>query len=187
MASLKKNLQRYGTLSEVAEAALDKKIQYRKSKKGDFLYKAGQMPTALFVLNKGALKNYYSFNNKVFNSWFIFEDIVFFAANSLYGGKPTFENSEFMEDSEVEFISGADLNSLAEDYPAINMILKKILEEYCVLMEERLFLNQKLSAKEKYDALLNEYPGIVQRVSLGNIASYLGITSETLSRLRGIK
>jgi len=79
------------------------------------------------------------------------------------------------------------LSEEAETYPAINLILRKILEEYCVILEERLFLNQKLTAKDKYDALLAEYPGIVQRVSLGNIASYLGITSETLSRLRGIK
>ncbi|MGY0034860.1 hypothetical protein [Pedobacter sp. NJ-S-72] len=102
MGSFKRNLQCYGVLSEEAETALEKKIQYKKNKKGDFLYKAGQMPTSLFVLNYGSLKNYYSLKNKVFNSWFLFEDIFFFAANSLYGGKPIFENSEFMEDSETD-------------------------------------------------------------------------------------
>lgn len=187
MSSFKRNFQRYGLLTNEEADALEKKIQYKKSKKGDFLYKAGQMPTSLFILNKGSLKNYYSFQDKVFNSWFLFEDIFFSAANSLYGGKPTFENAEFLEDSETEFINGTDLNALAEEYPIINVIIRKILEEYCVILEERLFLTQKLSAKDRYEALLREYPEVTQRVSLGNIAAYLGITSETLSRLRGSK
>lgn len=187
MGNFIKNLQRYGTMPEEVEVALEKKIQYKKNKKGDFLYKAGQTSGALFILNSGSLKNYYSIKDKVFNSWFLFENIFFSPANSLYTAKPTFENSEFLEDSETEFINSADLELLAETYPVINLILRKIVEEYCVILEERLFLHQKLSAKEKYDALLAEYPDVVQRVSLGNIASYLGITSETLSRLRGIR
>lgn len=184
MANLITNLKKYGYIPEDIEAAIAKKIQHKQAKKGDFLYKAGQTPTSLFVINKGSLKTYYNTNEKVFNAWFLFEDTFFFAANSLYAGKPTFENAEFLESSETEFISGHDLSKLIEEFPRVNSLIRKIVEEYCVILEQRLFLHERLPAKERYETLLVGYPDIIQRVSLGNIASFLGISQETLSRIR---
>jgi CRP-like cAMP-binding protein len=158
MGNLVQNLSRYGHLPENAITAIAKKVQYKSSGKGDFLYRAGQTPTSLFILKSGALKTYYHADKKVFNAWFLFEDTFFFAANSLYGKRPTFEHAEFLEEAETEYISGDDLNLLTEEFPKINLLIRKILEEYCVILEQRLFLNERLPAKERYEALLIQYP-----------------------------
>ena len=57
-------------------------------------------------------------------------------------------------------------------------------EEYCKILEERIMSLHTKSAEQRYQTLLREQPEVSQRVSLGHIASYLGITQETLSRIR---
>ena len=57
-------------------------------------------------------------------------------------------------------------------------------EEYCKILEERSFSLQTQSAEQRYNDLLKNQPEVLQRVSLGHIASYLGISQETLSRIR---
>ena len=57
-------------------------------------------------------------------------------------------------------------------------------EEYCKIMEERIMSLHTQSAEQRYQTLLREQAEVSQRISLGHIASYLGITQETLSRIR---
>ncbi|MBK6977355.1 MAG: hypothetical protein IPH28_09865 [Cytophagaceae bacterium] len=57
-------------------------------------------------------------------------------------------------------------------------------EAYSLALEDRIFSLQTLSASERYEELVRDFPQILQRVSLGHIASYLGVTLETISRIR---
>ncbi|KKX47870.1 hypothetical protein [Sphingobacterium sp. IITKGP-BTPF85] len=61
---------------------------------------------------------------------------------------------------------------------------RKLAEEYCKILEERAISLQTESAEERYNTLLKNETAAAQRISLGHIASYLGITQETLSRIR---
>jgi len=61
---------------------------------------------------------------------------------------------------------------------------RKMAEEMCIILEERITSLHIESAEERYRSLIDDFPDILQRVNLGHIASYLGITQETLSRIR---
>jgi len=66
----------------------------------------------------------------------------------------------------------------------LDIIGRKIAEELCIILEERITSLHTESAEERYQSLVTNHPHLLQRLSLGHIASYLGITQETLSRIR---
>ena len=66
----------------------------------------------------------------------------------------------------------------------MNIIGRKVAEEYCRILEERSFSLQANSAEQRYNDLIKNQPETLKRISLGHIASYLGISQETLSRIR---
>ena len=72
---------------------------------------------------------------------------------------------------------------LTSKHPAINHLYIKVLEQNFV-RQEKLLMERFATATEKYQNLVSKYPEILQRVSLGHIASFLGITQSTLSRIR---
>lgn len=90
----------------------------------------------------------------------------------------------FLEDTTLYYISNIDLENFYKSSQEMNTIGRKIAEDYCKILEERSFLLQTHSAEQRYHWLLHNSPEALQRISLGHIASYLGITQETLSRIR---
>jgi CRP-like cAMP-binding protein len=99
--------------------------------------------------------------------------------------KPCIENIQLIEDSTLWAISYDDLQNLYDEYPDIERLGRIMNERYYVMLEERFVSNHFKEAKERYENLMNNAPHILQRVPLGYVASYLGITQETLSRIRG--
>jgi hypothetical protein len=79
------------------------------------------------------------------------------------------------------------LQSLYQEFPGFNITGRLITEQYYIRSEKRAIDLQTLPAKQRYEKLLADYPGILQKASLGQIASYLSIKQETLSRIRGMK
>ena len=102
----------------------------------------------------------------------------------LFFDKPSIENIQFLEDSTLYYISSNDLNELYKVSLQMNIIGRKMAEEYCKILEERSFSLQTHSAEERYNDFLKREPEAILRISLGHIASYLGISQETLSRIR---
>lgn len=179
-----KKFSEYGTLSEEAKTELEKRIQYFKKKKNDFLLKQGQIVSSLFLMETGFVRAFFIKNNKEINSWFCAENVITGSILPVFSGRLSFENIQFLEDSVVYSISVEDLNDLYRKFPELNLIGRKIAEELCVILEERITSLHTESAEERYQSLIAGFPNILQRVSLGHIASYLGITQETLSRIR---
>ncbi|MDP9046605.1 MAG: Crp/Fnr family transcriptional regulator, partial [Bacteroidota bacterium] len=89
-----------------------------------------------------------------------------------------------LEDSVLQSINWDQLQSLYQDYPEFNKTGRLITEHYYIKSEERTIDLQTLSAKQRYEKLLSTYPDILQKASLGQIASFLSIKQETLSRIR---
>ena len=98
--------------------------------------------------------------------------------------KPGFENIEAIENSILYVITYDDLNNLYHNHPEFNYVGRLLTEKYYIDLMERTLCLQFQSAKESYDQLVKCQPYILQRASLGHIASYLGISQETLSRIR---
>jgi CRP-like cAMP-binding protein len=89
-----------------------------------------------------------------------------------------------LEETEVIEIPYSVLQHLYKIFPETERLGRIITENYYIKLEERFLSLQFKTAKERYQKLLNSKPSLIQRVSLGQIASYLGITQETLSRIR---
>ena len=95
------------------------------------------------------------------------------------------ENIEVLEDCILQSINWDQLQELYINYPEFNLTGRLITEQYYIRSEERTVILQTQDAKQRYERLLSEYPGILQKASLGQIASFLSIKQETLSRIRG--
>ncbi len=184
MNPLIRQLKKYGTISEDVQRDIDGRTKYLSKKKDDHLLRAGQSVSSYFVIEKGLIRAYFIRNGKEVNSWFAEEDQIFGSILPVYTDRPSFENLQFMEDSEIFALSADDLNDLYLMHPELNLIGRKIAEEVCVVLEERIMSLHTESALERYQSLIKNQPNVFNRINLGHIASYLGITQETLSRIR---
>jgi len=176
--------KKYGNISSEIESELNSRIKTYQKKKGDFFLKQGQNDSSLFILEQGLVRVFFQKEDREINSWFAVENELIGSIFPLYANKPSFENIQFLEDSLIYSISSQDLNDLYKTFPQLNLIGRKIAEKLCEILEERIISLHTENAEERYKALLLKHPDLIQRVNLGHIASYLGITQETLSRIR---
>lgn len=184
MNPLVRQLKKYGHLTPEIEKEIGSKIKYITKQKGDFFLKQGQIVSSLFLLEKGLVRSFFIKGEKEVNSWFGFEYEFLGSILPLFCDKPSFENIEFLEDSIIFYISSNDLNDLYSKHLTLNIIGRKLAEDYCRVLEERIVSLQTESAEQRYNSLLKKQPDAIQRISLGHIASFLCITQETLSRIR---
>lgn len=103
---------------------------------------------------------------------------------SFHGVSPSALNIDALEDTVVLQISREDLISLYINAPKFDRIFRVLLENSFVRLQERLLQNISSTAEERYQSFLEVYPHLVNHLSQVQIASFLGITPEFLSRLR---
>jgi CRP-like cAMP-binding protein len=94
---------------------------------------------------------------------------------------------EALEDSTLLLIERQRLEALYDEIPQLNRFYRILLQNAYITMSERINQTLAMSAEERYRAFLERYPHFEQRLSLKHIASYLGITPESLSRIRSHK
>ena len=138
----------------------------------------------MFFIESGLVRGYYFSEEKEITNWFALEEE--FATNfyAFITNKTSFENIQALEDCSLTKISYSALQNLYIKFPETERIGRIITENYYIKLEERILNIQFKTAKERYQKLAKTKPAILQRASLGQIASYLGITQETLSRIR---
>jgi CRP-like cAMP-binding protein len=184
MNPLINRLKKYGHIPPEIEIELTQKISSQTKQKGCFFLKKGQIISSLFVIETGLVRSYYIKDDREVNSWFGFENIILGSVLPLFYEQPSFENIQFLETSTYHYISSKDLNELYKESHEMNTIGRRMAEEYCKILEDRVMSLQTETAEQRYNSLLKYQPDATQRISLGHIASYLGITQETLSRIR---
>jgi CRP/FNR family transcriptional regulator, anaerobic regulatory protein len=177
-------LNQFSTLSEKAKKELSDKVMQKNLLKGELLLEQGNICRYLYILEEGFARGYYFREGKYVTSWFAFANDVVASMYSFVTQKPSHENIEILEDSTLYGISYEDLQFLYKKYPELNLIGRLLTEKYYIRLEERILSLQSQSAKERYQKLIEFKPQILQHASLGHIASYLGVSQETLSRIR---
>ena len=138
----------------------------------------------LFFIEKGLMRGYYFDDGKDITNWFAQENEFATCLYAFITLKPSFENIQTLEDCELIRIPYVTLQHLYSAFPETERLGRIITETYYLKLEERLLSLQFKTAKERYQSLSRSKPSLLQRASLGQIASYLGITQETLSRIR---
>lgn len=148
------------------------------------IIKGGVLDKNVYFIEKGITRSYCLIDGKEVTTWFSSEGDITFGLLDLYRNEPGFEYVETLEPTTAYSISIKSLNQLYEtDIDITNW--SRIIHQECLLALQCTRIDRlTLSASERYKKLLSIYPDICQRVNLGYIASYLGITLPTLSKIR---
>jgi len=184
MEQLIQHLRKYYPLSPEATKALTGRLQEMSFLKNDYLIKKGRVCSHMYFLEEGALRGFYHLNDREITNWFGFENTFVTSFHSYTTGTPAIEHIQFMEDSRLWAISKKDLTHLFDQFHEVERMVRIIYERYYMQLEERYVNLQFKTANELYAALMEKAPQMINRVPLGYISSYLGITQETLSRVR---
>ncbi|KQM78775.1 hypothetical protein ASE74_12480 [Pedobacter sp. Leaf216] len=172
-------------LSEELKSAIIKNSHIAKVDKKTTLLSAGENSnTIYFIVSGGARVYYLDKDGKQTNTWFLFENELLISVYGFFTGQPSFEYIETLEDTTLIVVKREKLDELYLKFMEFNYIGRKLTEYYYIRNEVQANELRMLSAKERYEQLFKRNPQLFQRVSLGHIASYLGISQETLSRIR---
>jgi len=140
--------------------------------------------TIYFIISGTARQYYLDKQGKESNTWFLFENELLISVFSFYTGNPSFEYIETLEDCKLISLKRDRLDYLYNKFMEFNFVGRQLTELYYLRNELQANELRMLSAKERYERLLARNPALFQRVSLTHISSYLGISRETLSRIR---
>lgn len=174
----------YHRLSAEAENALQDCFTQMTLNKNDFLLTQGNVSRHLYFLEKGALRGFYNLDGKEITHWFGFEKDFVTSFHSFITEARAVENIQLLEGCTLWAIAKETLTDLFNHHHDIERLVRIAYEKYYIRLEERFVNAQFKSATERYEELIKQSPHILERVPLGFIASYLGISQETLSRIR---
>ncbi len=163
-----------------------KHSSYLKSTKGTKLISEGKRHHYIYLIVKGSIKSYYSKESKEVCVWFSLENEIIGTTSTIQGGASK-ETLELLEDSELIKLNIEKMKELAQTDLSISNLLNNLWEAHAIFLEERLYQLQFMNSHERYKVLIKNTPEILQRVSLTDIASFLGLSRETLSRIRAKK
>jgi CRP-like cAMP-binding protein len=178
-------ITQYHPIPPDAWKALAKNLKKLEVSKNTLLVREGIVCHHLYFLEKGCLRKFYNLDGKEVTHWLGFENNFTTSFYSFISRKPGIENLQVLEDSVLWSISHDDLQLLMNKHRDLERMVRIIEEQYYIRLEERIMALHFKTAKERYEELMLASPHILQRISLGQIASYLGISQETLSRIRG--
>lgn len=171
-------------LSQEASEWLQSNLVEMTFKKNEEVLRSGKVCSHLYFVTSGMLCGYYIQEGKEICNWLASEGDFGTSYYSFISRQPSYEIIQSIEESTVQAISFEKINELYGLFPETERAGRLILEEYYRRLEERIISVQFKSAKERYQNLFNTRPELIKRAPLGRIASYLGITQETLSRIR---
>ena len=152
--------------------------------KGYKLLEANKIETKIFFLQKGIVRAYAPINGEEVTFWFGSEGATVVSLKSYAGNCPGYETVELMEDSVLYVLKREELYELYKKDIHIANWGRKFAETELIKAEEKIISLLFLNASERYRELLEKMPELLQRIPLGNIASFLGITQVSLSRIR---
>lgn len=180
-------LKKISGLSPESEEALISLIESQSIPKNQDLQHIGQTCKTLYFLKSGLARIYYFHDGNDVTEGFYEPFCLIARAESLFGGLPSKKAIQVLEDSEVWSISTQDLFALYDAHRDIERLFMRLFERAYVQTIQRIENLQFHTAEERYRILAHEQSEVLRRAPLKFIASYLGITQVSLSRIRAKK
>ncbi|MCE7996079.1 MAG: Crp/Fnr family transcriptional regulator [Roseivirga sp.] len=185
MQALLSYMKYYVTLTPEEEEAVLETYKVKTFPKGHILIHEGQVCQHMYFILKGVCRTYHDHTKKEVTTWIYPEDNFLTSWSSFIQETPGSESLQVLEkDTELAFITKESLQQLYDRFRSIERFGRCLAEEQLALIDDYSRGYALLSAREKYESLLSFFPDVTQRVNLGYVASVLGITQETLSRIR---
>ncbi len=187
MQNLIKKLNSYTKLSEPSIQLIKERLVYKTIPKGTILIREGQTARQFYWLVKGTMRGRIAPKGELITTWFATKNMFCSSMPSFIMQKPSMESIEALEDCEVYCLSRHDVLKLFKLTTEMSSIVRQMAEEAFVHTLSRTYEFQSLSAKERYASFVKNYPQLLQKIPLGMIATYIGITQQSLSRIRRTK
>ena len=173
------------SLSTEAEKYIYSIAEEKLFSKGEVLIRSGQTVNMTFFVIQGSLRSFcVDKEGKDHTLQFAIKDWWISDFIAMYNHEPASLTVECITDSTVIEFNAQKLAQIYLQFPEFETFQRKTLERHVVSLHKRILNQLQLAASERYNLFLKQYPNIEQHVSNYHIASYLGITQQSLSRIR---
>lgn len=172
------------TLDDQVMEALTDVAVVKTFSKGDYLLREGDTCKKSYFIVEGIARKFYMNDGKEITTEIYFLDDLAVSFSSYVGQKPGREFIQALTDITVSVTDHTAFTALKTKYPILTELDLLLTEHYVLWLEERLFEFHTLNATQRYELLLSRDPQVIKNIPLTYIASYLGISLETLSRIR---
>lgn len=177
-------LSAYGPLSAETTAALAGVLRKTEVSRGSLLVRPGSVCRHIYFVSRGLTRTFYVEDGRDITDWFSPEGTFACSILSFLSGEPDRRGIEALEDSLLFSLYREDLEALYAHYWEVERLGRLLVSDGLIMLQRRFDELHFTPALQRYRKMLDRAPTLVQRVPLGMLASYLGITPETLSRIR---
>ena len=184
---IEKLVEKLNSLAPMNDALAERirSVAYIKSyKAGEIILREDEVCSRICLIVKGLTRSYYINEGIDITSRFMEEGFIVTSWISYYTQKPGHEYIETTEETTLVCLDYADIEKMYHDFPDSNIIGRRQVEFAFYLSEQRTQLLRRHTTEEKYKLFTEAHPTLLQRVPQKHIATYLGMTEETLSRVR---
>lgn len=185
LAELKDYLSTLRLLNTKDVLLLASLAKVRKYQAGEFVLRTGDVSADFFIVLKGALRNYAELTNGDERTMRLSLNGMFTSnPGALFGDRASSESIIAIEDSLVACVSRAELEKLVQDRPSLHTFYTHQLKQAMLEAHEQAWFHTVLTPEERYVFIRDKYPQFLQRVQIKFLASYIGVTPVSLSRIR---
>ncbi len=182
---LRSNIEKKVTLPDDAWESMVKAITLRHLKKREIWFQSGEIAEVMGFVLKGCIRTFYTDEKShehivqfAFEDWWV-GDLMSFVSQ-----KPGVYSQEALEDTTLAIISKEDYERLLLDHPIFERFFRLLIQNAYVASQTRVISVMSKNAETRYNELIQKNPSIELRVAQHQIASFLGITPEALSRIK---
>ena len=180
-----KNISRFIQLTPQETDYFISFLHVKKFKKRQYILHEGEICSYEHFVNKGCLRAYRTDDKGLDHiAQFAIEDWWIGDMYSFLTATPARLNIDAVEDSEVFYFDKPSLEKLYTDVPKFERFYRMVLQNAFIATQGRVIESMSMDAEQRYCNFIERYPLMEQRLPLKQIASYLGITPESLSRIR---
>lgn len=187
MADFLQFCNQFSPLTEEATDDLFKNLKTKTIQKGDYFLKTGEVCKHLYFINEGLAKMFFIKDGKEFINVFGMENRLFTVFESYVTQTPSKFMLIALEKTTVTLISHAEMEKLCKKHHCMETFFRKLVSVAATKMTRRISEMLEENATKRYTQFVKENKFILQRIQLGDLASYLGITQQSLSRIRAKK
>lgn len=177
-------IEEYRSLSLETQQDILTKLKILQFAKNEYLLKKGDVCKGIYIIEQGCCRTYLENAGKEITTSLSIDKNIICSAYSYLSQTPSDEHIQTLEDTVCYFISHKNIHELLEKHVEFNVFVRKIYES--LLVNEINLLNtiRTKSALERYELFMEKTPKLLQRVPLSHLATFLGMSKETLSRMR---
>lgn len=180
---LKSFISKYITLSSTELEDITALFKWRTVRKSDYLLIPGEKCKDLVFVQQGCIRLYYLADGIEISVWFSFQHSSAIEIYSFISQKPSNYFLQAIEDSEILYLPKAELDKLYHTHPKMQEMMRKFWEDVVLNLIDRFTALQRDSAEERYRDLLSK-PAFLQTIPQKYLASFIGVTPTSLSRIR---